>query len=96
MLSERGFSYAFRLFDLSHEEVKWAVVLAYRFCFPHSSRCMRLFVPRNNERMITKKKEKKKKKNKEIGSLRNYLRGCLEYYESDLKSVGVWCAHLEN
>ena len=47
------------VFDFSHEEVKRAVVLSYRLCFLHSSRCMRLFVPSNNECMITKEKEKK-------------------------------------
>jgi len=36
----------------------------YRFCSLHSERCMRLFVPKNNERMITKTKEKRKKKDK--------------------------------
>jgi len=29
---------------------------------------MRLFVPKNNERMITKKKKKKKKTHQEIGT----------------------------
>jgi len=33
--------------------------LAYRFCSLHSSLCMRLFVLKNNERMIKKVKYKK-------------------------------------
>jgi len=34
----------------------------YRFCFLHSLCCMRLFVPRKNEPMITKTKKRKEKK----------------------------------
>jgi len=60
MLSEADFSYGFREFDFSHEEVQPAVDLAYRFCFLHSSCYMRLFVPRNNEHIIINTKNKEK------------------------------------
>jgi len=43
----RDFSYGLGVFDLSHEEVKRAVVCIYRFFSLHSSRCIRLFVLRN-------------------------------------------------
>jgi len=48
VLGEGGFSYGFGVFDFSHEEVKRVVVLTYRFFSLHSSRCIRLFVPKTN------------------------------------------------
>jgi len=40
-------SYGLGVFDFSHEEVKRPVVCIYRFFSLHSSRCIRLCVPRN-------------------------------------------------
>ena len=65
MLGDGGFSYSFRLFHFSHEEVKRAVVVTYRFFSLHSSPCIRLFVPKNKQHMISKKK-KKKRNNEEM------------------------------
>jgi len=68
VLDGADFSYGLGVFDFSHEEVKRAVDLSYRFCFLHSSCYMRLFVPRSNERMITKKKKKKRPATTEEGN----------------------------
>jgi len=48
MLGEGGFFYGLRVFDFSHEAVKRAVVMTYRFFSLLSSRCIRLFVPKTN------------------------------------------------
>jgi len=48
VLGQGGFSYGFGVFDFSHEEVKRAVVVTYRFFSLHSSRCLRPFVPKTN------------------------------------------------
>ena len=48
MLGEGGFFYGFGVFDFSYEEVKRAVVVTYRFFSLHSSRCIRLSVPKTN------------------------------------------------
>ena len=48
MLGEGGFSYGFRVFDFSHEEVKRVVGVTYMFFSLHTSGCIRLFVPKTN------------------------------------------------
>jgi len=48
VLGEGGFSYGLGVFDISYEEVKLAVVVTSRFFSLHSSRCIRLFVPKTN------------------------------------------------
>jgi len=60
--ARRGdFSYGLGMFDLSHEEVKRAVVCIYRFFSLHTSRCIRLFVPRNNNAWLQKEIKEKEK-----------------------------------
>jgi len=48
VLGAGSFSYGFGVFDFSHEELKRAVVVTYRLFSLHSSRCIRLFVPKTN------------------------------------------------
>jgi len=48
VLGEGGFLSGFGVFDFFHEELKGAVVVIYRFFSLHSSRCIRLFVPKTN------------------------------------------------
>jgi len=59
VLGEGGFFYGLGLFDFSYEEVKRAVVLIYGFFSLHSSRCIRLFLPKTNNTLYKKKKKKK-------------------------------------
>ena len=61
LLGRGDFSYALCVLDLSHEEVKRAVVCIYRFFSPYSSPCIRLFVSRNKQPIRKKKKETKNK-----------------------------------
>jgi len=48
VLGEGHLSYGFGVFEFSHEKLKPVVVLVYRFFSLHSSRCIRLFVPKTN------------------------------------------------